>query len=149
MTTYTDVVLYVLSLWFMKMRCGSHAFLGPQYIINISKVETLHAAFSTKCNFCWHDFSEAPSATGAAPNELSPIAGGGEEIGRRSPAVVIHNTISNGHRLTCDALGALSKRRQDYVRFALFRISSTLPDQVGAEPTEAGKMFPLRSSERV
>ena len=31
MTTYTNVVLYVLSLWFIKMRCGSHAFLGPQY----------------------------------------------------------------------------------------------------------------------
>ena len=31
MRTYTNVVLYVLSLWFIKMRCGSHALLGPQY----------------------------------------------------------------------------------------------------------------------
>ena len=32
------------------------------------------------------------------------------------------------------------------MRFALFRISSTLSDQVGAEPTEAGKMFALALS---
>ena len=48
--------------------------------------------------------------------------------------------------LVIDALGALSKRRQDKVRFAFFWISSRLSDQVGAEPTEAGKMSPLASS---
>ena len=32
------------------------------------------------------------------------------------------------------------------MRFALFLISPTLSDQVGAEPTEAGKMFPLAPS---
>ena len=115
MTTYTNVVLYVLSLWFIKMRCRSHAFLEPQY-----KNPHFHAAFSTKCNFRWHDFSKAPSATGTEPNELSPVAAGGEGIGRRIPAVVINNTMSNDHRLPCDALGALSKRRQDNVRFAFF-----------------------------
>ena len=31
MRTYNNVALYVLSLWFIKMRCGSHAFLRPQY----------------------------------------------------------------------------------------------------------------------
>ena len=60
--------------------------------------------------------------------------------------MVIDITMSNGHRLTGDTLGARSKRRQDQVRFALFSISSTLSDQVGAEPTEAGKMFPLAPS---
>ena len=112
MTTYTNVVLYMLSLSFIKMRCGSHAFLGPRHKKSIlSKVETLHAALSTKCNFRWHDFSEIPSATGTEPNELSLIAGG-EGIGRRTPAV-INKTVSNGHRLTCDALGVLSKRWHD------------------------------------
>ena len=98
MRTYTNVVLYVLSLWFIKMRCGSHAFLGPQYKNPyISKAETLHAALYTKWNFRWHDSSEAPSATAEEPNELSPIAAGGEGIGRRTPAVVINNTMLNGH----------------------------------------------------
>ena len=61
--------------------------------------------------------------------------------------MVINNTMSNGHRLTRDALGALSKRRQDKVRFAFFfNIVETLSDQVGAEPTEAGKMFPRAPS---
>ena len=58
----------------------------------------------------------------------------------------INDTMSNGHRLSCDAFGALSKMRQDQVRFALSRIPSTLSDQVCAEPTEAGKMFPIASS---
>ena len=31
MRTYTNVVLYVLSLWLINVRCGSHAFLGPHY----------------------------------------------------------------------------------------------------------------------
>ena len=31
MTTYTNVVIYVLSLWFIEIRCGSNAFLEPQY----------------------------------------------------------------------------------------------------------------------
>ena len=31
MTTYTNAVLYVLYLWFIQMRCGSHAFLGPRH----------------------------------------------------------------------------------------------------------------------
>ena len=48
--------------------------------------------------------------------------------------------------LVIDALGALSKRRQGKVRFAFFWISSRLSDQVGAEPTEAGKMLPLAPS---
>ena len=48
--------------------------------------------------------------------------------------------------LVIDALGVLSKRRQDEVRFAFFWISSRLSDQVGAEPTEAGKMSPLAPS---
>ena len=43
------------------------------------------------------------------PNHLSPIAAGGEGIGRNTPDVVITNTISNGHLVPCDALGALSK----------------------------------------
>ena len=46
-------------------------------------------------------------------------------------------------RLVIDALGPLSKRRQDKVTFAFFWISSRLSDQVGVEPTEAGKMLPL------
>ena len=71
-------------------------------------------------NFRWHDFSEAPSATATEPNELSPLAAGGEGIGRKTPAVVINNTMSNGHRVPCDALGTLSKRQQDKVRFACF-----------------------------
>ena len=60
--------------------------------------------------------------------------------------MVINNTMSNGHRVPCDALGALSKRRQDKVRFAFFFISSRLSDLVGAEPTEAGKVLPLAPS---
>ena len=42
--------------------------------------------------------------------------------------MVINNTMSNSHRMTCDALGALSKRWQNWVRFALFehrRLSPT------------------------
>ena len=35
MPTYTNVVLDVLSLWFIKMRCGSHALLGRQHKKNI------------------------------------------------------------------------------------------------------------------
>ena len=61
--------------------------------------------------------------------------------------MMINNTMSNGHRLTCDALGALSRRRQDSVRFCTFsNIVETLSDQVGAEPTETGKMCPLAPS---
>ena len=51
--------------------------------------------------------------------------------------------------LVIDALGVPSKRRQDKVRFAYFVISSRLFDQVGAEPTEAGKVLLTPSSERV
>ena len=73
-------------------------------------VETLHAAFSTKCNFRWHDLCEAPSATVTEFNELSPVAAGGEEVGRRTPAVVINDTMSNDYRLTSDAFwGSLEK----------------------------------------
>ena len=61
-----------------------------------SEVETLYAALS-KWNFRWHDFSEAPSATAKEPSELSPTAAVGEEIGRRTHAVVINSTMSNGH----------------------------------------------------
>ena len=60
--------------------------------------------------------------------------------------MLINIAMSNDHRLTCDVFGALLKRRQDQVRFALFRITSTLCDQVSAEPTEADKMFPLAPS---
>ena len=91
-------------------------------------------------------FSEAPSATGTEPKEVSPAAASGEGFGRKTPAVVTNNTMSNGHRLTCDPFGALSKRRQNKVRFALFRISSTPSDQVDAEPKEAGKIFSLAPS---
>ena len=91
-------------------------------------------------------FSQAPSATSTEPKELSPAAAGGEGFGRKTPAVVTNNTMSNGHRLTCDPFGALSKRRQNKVRFALFRISPTPSDQVDAEPTEAGEMFSLPPS---
>ena len=80
--------------------------LGPKSIF--SNVETLHAAFSTKCMFRWHDFSGAPSSTGTEPNELWPVAAGGKGAGRKTPAVVINNTMSNGYRLTCDAFGVLS-----------------------------------------
>ena len=59
--------------------------------------------------FRWRDFSEAPSATATEPNELPPIAAGGEGIGKRIPAVVINNTMLNGHRVLYGALGALSK----------------------------------------
>ena len=103
-------------------------------------------ALSTKWNFRGHDFSEALSATTTEPSERPPIAAGGEGIGSMTPAVVINNTMSNGHRVPCDALGALSKRRQDKVRFAFFLVLSTLSDQVGAEPTETGKIFPLAPS---
>ena len=48
--------------------------------------------------------------------------------------------------LVIDALGALSKKRQDKVRFVFFWISSRPSDQVGAEPTEAGKVLPLAPS---
>ena len=82
---------------------------GPNIKIHIFKIEILHAAFSTKRNFHWHDFSEAPTATGTEPNELSPVAAGGEGISRRTPAVVISNTMSNGHRLTCNAFEASRK----------------------------------------
>ena len=61
-----------------------------------SEVETLYAALS-KWNFRWHDFSEAPSATAKEPNELSPIAAGGEGIGSKAHAVVINNKMSKGH----------------------------------------------------
>ena len=145
MTTYTNVVLYAQSLWFIKLGSGSHAFLVPNIKIHILKTRNPSCG-SLPSSFRWHDFSEAPSAAGTERNELSPVAAGGEAIGRRTPVVVINNTMSNGHVLTCEAYGALSKRRQDYVRFALFRISSTLSDQVGAEPTETGKMFPLAPS---
>ena len=69
---------------------------GPNIKSIFSKVETLHAALSTKWKFRWHDFSEAPSATAIEPNELSPIPAGEEGVGRRTPAV-INNTMSNGH----------------------------------------------------
>ena len=67
---------------------------GPNIKIYIFKVETLQAALSTKWKFRWHDCSEAPSATTKEPNGLTPIAAGGEGIGRRTPAVVINNTIT-------------------------------------------------------
>ena len=73
--------------------------------------------------FRWRDFSEAPSATATEPNELPPITAGVEGIGKRTRAAVINNTMSNGHRVPCDALGALSKSRKvgrDKVRFACF-----------------------------
>ena len=88
-------------------------FGGPNRKSIFSKGETLNAAFSSRCNFRWHDFSEAPSATGIELNELLPVAAGGEVIGRRTLIVVMKNTMSNGHRLTCGPLGALSKRRQN------------------------------------
>ena len=103
------MVLYVQSLWFIKMRCGSHAFLRPQYKNPYFQKSKPFVRLSTKCNFRWHDFSEVPSATGTEPNELSLVVAGGEGIARRTPAVVINKAVSNGHRLTCDALGAISK----------------------------------------
>ena len=111
-------------------------------------METLHAALSTKSDFRWHDFSEALSATAKEPNELSPIAAGGAGIGRRTPAVVIiiPCRMVTAVCLVIDALRALSKRRQDKVKFPFFWISSRLSDQVGAEPTETGKMLPLDPS---
>ena len=61
--------------------------------------------------------------------------------------MVINNTMSNDRRLPSDALGALSKKRQDNVRFAFFFIIIETPsDQVGAEPTEASKILPLAPS---
>ena len=50
-------------------------------------------------------FSEAPSATGTEPKEVSPAAASGEGFGRKTPAVVINNTMSNGHRLALIRLG--------------------------------------------
>ena len=89
----------------------------------------------------------APSATGKELDELPPVAAGGEVISRRTPAVVIKNTMSTNHRPTSDTLGAFSRRREDEMRFALFfNIVETLSDQVGAEPTEAGNMFPRAPS---
>ena len=110
--------------------------------------DSLHAAVCTKYNFRWHGFSEAPNATATEANELPPIAAGGEEIGRRTPAVVIiiPCRMVTAVSLVIDALGVLSKRRQDEVRFAFFWISSRLSDQVGAKPTEAGKMLLLAPS---
>ena len=70
--------------------------LGPNIKSIFSNVETLHAALFTKWNFRCYDFSEAPSATAKEPNELSPIAAGGEGIGRRTLAVVVSNTMSSG-----------------------------------------------------
>ena len=108
--THTNVVLFVLSSWFIKMICGSHAFFGLQHKnLYFQKWKSLMRLF-TKCNFSVHDFSEAPSAAGTEPNELSPVAAGREGIGRKTSPVVINNTTSNGHRLTGDALGALSTR---------------------------------------
>ena len=47
--------------------------------------------------------SPRPGATAKEPNELSPIGAGGEGIGRRTPAMVINNTMSNGHYyVPCD-----------------------------------------------
>ena len=113
-----------------------------------SKVETLHAALSTKWKFRLRDFSEAPSATATSvgPNELSPIATGGEGIGNRTPAVMIITTMSNGYRVPGDAVGVFSERRQDKVVCIVLDIVETLSDQVCAEPTEAGKMLPLAPS---
>ena len=146
MTTYNNLVLYVVPLWFIKMRCGSHAFLGPQHKNPYFQKSKSFIRLSTKRIFCWHVFSEAPSATATEPNELSPISAGGEGIGRRTPAVVITNTMSNGHRMPCGALGALSSRTQDKASFAFFFLSSRLSGQGGAEPTKAGKVLPLPPS---
>ena len=110
-----------------------------------SKVETLHAALSTKWKFRLRDFSEAPSATATSvgPNELSPIATGGEGIGKRTPAVVIITTMSNGYRVPGDAVGVFSERRQDKVRFALFWISSRLsPTKSVQSPQRPARCYP-------
>ena len=103
MRTYTNVVLYVRAVFVVhKNEMRIACFLGGPIKKSIfSEVETLHAALSNKWNFRWHDFSEASSATAKEPNELSPIAAGGEGIGRRTPAV-INNTMSNDHRVPCD-----------------------------------------------
>ena len=50
MRTYTNVVLYVFVVHKNEMRIA--CFLGASISKSIfSKVETLHAALSTKCNF--------------------------------------------------------------------------------------------------
>ena len=95
MTTYTNVVLYVLSLWFIRMRCGSHAFLGFQYKNPYFQKSKPFMRLSLPSGI-FVDMT-SPSATAKEPNELSPTAAGGEGIGRRTPAVVINNTMSNGH----------------------------------------------------
>ena len=97
MRTYTNVVLYVLSLWFIKMRCGSHVFLGPQYKNQYFHKSKPFMWLSLSSGIFVGMTSEAPSATAKEANELSPIAAGGEGIGRRTPVVVINNTMSNGH----------------------------------------------------
>ena len=102
---------FVLSSWFIKNEMRIARFLGaPISKFMSSKVETLHATLSTKWNFRWHDFSEAPLAIATEANELAPIAAGGEGIGKRTPAVVINNSMSNGHRVPCDAIGGLSRK---------------------------------------
>ena len=112
MRTYTNVVLYLPSLWFIKMIRGSHAFLGPQYKNLYFQKSNPFMRLSPKCNCRWHDFSEALSATAEEPNELSLIAAGRKGIARRTPAVVINTTMSNGHCcVPCDrcSWGSLQK----------------------------------------
>ena len=125
-TSYTNVVLYVLSLCVHKMRCGSHDFLGPNKIrIFKSRNHSCDclSELSLQWKFRWHGFSQAPSATATEPHELPQIAKGGGGISKRTHAVVINNTMSYGHCVPCDALGLTPekrKKRRDKVRFAFF-----------------------------
>ena len=96
MGTYTNVALCVLSLWFIKMRCGSHAFFGPQYKNPYFQQSKPFMRLSLPSAIFDDMTPPRHQAQPLKPNELSPITGG-EGIGSRTSAVVINSKMSNGH----------------------------------------------------
>ena len=121
MTTYTNVV-------HRKGDVDRMLTWGPNIKIHTVKCRnpSCDSLYKVELKFRWYDYSEASSTTATDPNELPPSAGG-EGIGKRTPAVVINNTMSDIHRVPCDALDALSKigkGGRDKARFASILISS-------------------------
>ena len=76
MTTYTNVVLYVPSLWIVKIRYGSHAFWGSQYENPHFQKSKPFMRLSLPSGTLVGMTPPRHQAQPLKPNELSPITGG-------------------------------------------------------------------------
>ena len=113
MTPYTNVVLYVLFVINKKWHADAHRMLswglGPQYKNPYFQKSKPFMRLSRRSgiNFRWHDFSEALKCNRYTlePNELPPVAAGGEGIGKR-----INNTFARAERSRFPQTRVLWKR---------------------------------------